>query len=282
MGDAHRCTGSAGGWESAMATVRSQLTLSLLTLLALSALSAGQPAPAPVLQANPTGPVTLPDTPAPEPAEPVTPPVTPAVYVTPTPATQPAEADAADALADQPLRGPSVRSAQETRTLSTDGAPSSLAGWLRTGLALAVVLGLILGLRWLMLRRGSGLRSGGAGGALEVLGRSALSPRHQVALVRVGRRVLVVGLGPEGLRTLSEITDPLQVSELLGSVQQARPDSLSGSFAQLMQSWRGSEVLDVTVDDDEDTPQPTTPAGGAAEKLAHLLTRIRRQEGGTL
>jgi flagellar biogenesis protein FliO len=35
-------------------------------------------------------------------------------------------------------------------------------------------------------------------GAVQVVGRVSLSPRHSVFLVKVGRRVLVVGAGPQG------------------------------------------------------------------------------------
>ena len=37
-----------------------------------------------------------------------------------------------------------------------------------------------------------------AAGAVEVVGRVSLSPKHSVYLLRVGRRVLVVGAGPQG------------------------------------------------------------------------------------
>ena len=37
-----------------------------------------------------------------------------------------------------------------------------------------------------------------AAGSIEVVGRVSLSPRHSVFLLRVGRRTLVVGAGPQG------------------------------------------------------------------------------------
>jgi flagellar biogenesis protein FliO len=37
-----------------------------------------------------------------------------------------------------------------------------------------------------------------AAGAVQVIGRVSLSPKHSVYLLRVGRRVLVLGAGPQG------------------------------------------------------------------------------------
>jgi Flagellar biosynthesis protein, FliO len=48
----------------------------------------------------------------------------------------------------------------------------------------------------------------GPAGAIQVVGRVALSPKHSVYLLRVGRRVLVVGAGPQGPPALiTELAD---------------------------------------------------------------------------
>jgi flagellar biogenesis protein FliO len=47
--------------------------------------------------------------------------------------------------------------------------------------------------------------------AVEVVGRVSLSPKHSVYLLRVGRRVLVVGAGPQGPPALiTELVDEPQ------------------------------------------------------------------------
>ena len=49
----------------------------------------------------------------------------------------------------------------------------------------------------------------GAGGFLGVVGRSSLSPKHTVYLLKVGERVLIVGTGPQGApNLLGELTEP--------------------------------------------------------------------------
>jgi flagellar biogenesis protein FliO len=61
--------------------------------------------------------------------------------------------------------------------------------------------------------------------AMEVLGRTYLDPKRSLCLVRVGKRVIVVGAFPDGLKRISEITDESEVTELLDS---ARPKTEAG------------------------------------------------------
>ncbi len=51
--------------------------------------------------------------------------------------------------------------------------------------------------------------------AMEVLGRTHIDPRRYVALVRVGKRVLVVGVGPDEMRPLADLHDEGEVLHLL-------------------------------------------------------------------
>lgn len=59
-----------------------------------------------------------------------------------------------------------------------------------------------------------------AGGAVQVVGRVSLSPRHSVFLLRVGRRVLVVGAGPQG--------PPALITELEDLPQESPPEPRQG------------------------------------------------------
>jgi flagellar protein FliO/FliZ len=53
-------------------------------------------------------------------------------------------------------------------------------------------------------------------GPLQVVGRSSLSPKHSVYLLRVGDRVLIVGTGPQGApSTLGEVTEPAELARLV-------------------------------------------------------------------
>jgi len=93
----------------------------------------------------------------------------------------------------------------------------------RIGAALAIVLGLIFALRWLGRRFVPGVAGGS--GAVRVLSRSVVTPKHQILLVQVGRRLLVVGDNGTALSALSEITDADEVAAILGHIR-------SGSTAE--------------------------------------------------
>ncbi len=57
---------------------------------------------------------------------------------------------------------------------------------------------------------------------MRLLSRTVLSPKQQVLLLQVGRRVIVVGDGgAAGMRPLCEITDPDEVAALVGDAKSA-------------------------------------------------------------
>ena len=87
--------------------------------------------------------------------------------------------------------------------------------WVQTGLALALVVGMIFGLRYVLRRFGAAGTFARGSGPVEVLLRSSLSPRDRIYLVRLGERLLLVGSGATGLTTLCEVRDPEEVSRLL-------------------------------------------------------------------
>ena len=122
----------------------------------------------------------------------------------------------------------------EERTVSRGGGaedrrlgdgPSRPGGWAQTILALAAVIGLIFLARYLLRRVGSSSPALGGGGPIRVLARANLSPKERLLLVRMGGRVLLLGSAPGGLTTLSEVTDPDEVSELLEQVAAGKSPS---------------------------------------------------------
>src|SRR5439155_12272344 len=113
-------------------------------------------------------------------------------------------------------------------------------GTFRVVLSLGAVLGLILLLYWASRRlmpRGAFAMTGSRA-AVEVLARTAVSPRNKILLLRVGRRILVVGEGGQQLTTLCEITDPDETATLLGQIRGGE-QSASKSFASLLDQATG-------------------------------------------
>lgn len=77
-----------------------------------------------------------------------------------------------------------------------------------------VVLLILVSSRWLG-RSGAGGRGRLPTTAVQWLGSTPLSPQQSIHLVRIGERILVLGSGSDGLRTLSEITDPSEQTHLI-------------------------------------------------------------------
>lgn len=100
---------------------------------------------------------------------------------------------------------------------ATDELPQGTGGFgaqlARTSLALLIVC---VAAWWLVryaARRGM-LGASARGRHMTVIERVALDPRRALHLVRVGKRVLVLGASDEGLRTLAELAaDELELDE---------------------------------------------------------------------
>jgi flagellar biosynthetic protein FliO len=80
--------------------------------------------------------------------------------------------------------------------------------FLRMVLSLGAVLGLMIGLMYLVKRfvlPGSGSMRTAV--QIEVLGRRTLQPKKSVVVVRVAGKVLVLGVSEHGMQTLTELTE---------------------------------------------------------------------------
>lgn len=120
--------------------------------------------------------------------------------------------------------------------------------------SLAVVLGLFFLLAWAMRRTapgGTGLLSSEV---VEVLGRSPLTHRQQLHLLRCGRKLLLVNVCAESVETLTEITEPEEVDRLLGLCRQSHPQSASAAFRQIFQQFTGERANSQPLDSAADEP----------------------------
>jgi flagellar biogenesis protein FliO len=103
-----------------------------------------------------------------------------------------------------------------------------------TAASLAVVLGLFLLLVWVQ-RRASGPRGSMLPGeVIQTLGRARLNSRQEMHLVRVGNKLLLLAVTANSAETLTEITDPDEISRLNGICRQNQPGSISASFREIL------------------------------------------------
>ena len=211
---------------------------------------------------------------------PATRPATPATR----PATQPAIASVRPEIGETPIR----RDAPRPQASRAEAEPQPAApgfDFARVAGALAIVLTLIFALRWLLKRSMHGAGMPGATNAVQVLTRSPVSPRQQVLLVRVGRRLLVVSDCNGQLSPLSEITDPDEVAALVGQLRDEKLTAASTSFGNLLGRWRrgagdGDEVEEEFPRAAPDVPERAEddddPAAVAAsQEISGLVERVR-------
>ena len=77
---------------------------------------------------------------------------------------------------------------------------------------------------------------------VQSLGRAPLDTRQHLQLLRFGNRLLLVCVSPAGSETLTEITDVDEVNRLAALCQVSQPNSISGSFRQIL-SQLGKEPV---------------------------------------
>jgi flagellar biogenesis protein FliO len=152
-------------------------------------------------------------------------------------------------------------------------------GW-RTAAALGGVVGIILLLAW-------GYRAVAHGGGrwplalrgkhpalIEVVSRSALSPRQSLCLVRIGSRLVLLGVTPDAVRTLDVIQDADLAAQLAGQVAQRRPDSHSAEFASCLE--REAAAGEPSGDGlPEATPPDDRRLAALRQRLSGTVARLR-------
>ena len=105
--------------------------------------------------------------------------------------------------------------------------------------SLAIVLGVFFVLVWLMKRATP--RQGGLlpKEVFEKLGSVPLSPKTHLHLFRLGGKLVLVSLTPDGMEPVAEVTDPDEVIHLIGLCKQNDPKSASAAFRQVLKQYTG-------------------------------------------
>ena len=205
---------------------------------------------------------------------------TPAIAQTSRPATS------SPALAS-PLESQSI---QRTRPISAEDENKGI-DWPKLMLAMVVVLGLIVALKYVAIWLFPGVRVGGSGRGVRLLSRTAIAPRQQVLLLQVGRRILVVGDSGGAMSPLANIEEPDEVAELLGQTSQTTPATASSRFKAMFgraerdydeplpESLTAADDMEASQSQETAPGEPGAPVdpniAAAQNEISGLLDRMR-------
>ena len=100
--------------------------------------------------------------------------------------------------------------------------------------SLMIVVGLFLVMVWGTRRHLPQAATPLPDEVVRVLGRSPLAHRQTMQLVRIGNKLVLLCVTPQGAETLAEITDPAYVEQLTACCDPSRPDSMSAAFRHVL------------------------------------------------
>jgi flagellar biogenesis protein FliO len=203
------------------------------------------------------------------------------VHLVTTPTTAPTAAVIEDASRNLPLPArssvPTTQSATAGRAASAGSDPLDVK---RMAVALAIVLGAMYVTHLVWKRLGMPGSANRNAGALQVISRLNLSPKQQVVLLRVGRRVVLIGNSGGQMNSLCEIGDAEEVAGLLGQAATERTDSIS---AESFNSVLGTEEKRFEDEQNADVPAHGGDAGAeehqalsnTRDELSDMMDKVR-------
>ncbi|MCH8148977.1 MAG: flagellar biosynthetic protein FliO, partial [Planctomycetes bacterium] len=159
-------------------------------------------------------------------------------------------------------------SLDRTTALDTSSPP-----WYRSGLvALMIVLGVVWVAYWAVRRWMPSVRAAESS-VLRIVARTTLAPKQHLALIRVGRQFVLIGVSPDRVDRLCVIDDAADVSELAlrtdggGAVNASKFDE--ELVRELGEYGRGEEI------ESRESPPRRATVSEPRPSLTALLTRLR-------
>lgn len=133
------------------------------------------------------------------------------------------------------------RPAPQREDRSLTGSRGGALPWLTMIGALGMVIGVFFLFAWATRRMNAHHNVLLPREVVDVLGQAPLSPRHRLCLIRVGRKVVLVAMTTEGIDTLTEVDDPVEVDRLVGLVASQRSDGSTQMFKNLFAHYLGRD-----------------------------------------
>ncbi len=188
----------------------------------------------------------------------------------PAQATRPAAAD--DPYKDMLLPIRRGATTQASGAAVTAEGTTDLLDTKRLALALGIVLVAIFISHQVWKRMGMPGAAGRASGTLQVVSRLNITPKQQIMLVRVGRRLVLIGNSGGQMNSLCEIGDPEEAAALLGQTAVEREGSVSTSFkAVLGGEEKHFEDPAETMEQEEEDPAVAT----TREEIHGLMEKVK-------
>ena len=116
--------------------------------------------------------------------------------------------NAAQSVAQAEVAGGATANIKEAGKLTAAQDPLATSSLWQLTLGMLLVLGLIMGIAWVLKRTGRFQLA--AGGGLRILGGLSMGARERVVLLQVGETQLLVGVAPGRVQTLHVLDKPLQ------------------------------------------------------------------------
>lgn len=112
-------------------------------------------------------------------------------------------------------RARKVQSGQDRDGRLSSGTLVRRLPWYRSAVASLVIVLLLLGGVYWVVRRWVPIAKAPDNRVIQVVARTAISPKQGLALVRFGRRFVLVGTSPDRMDVLADVSDPAEVADLV-------------------------------------------------------------------
>ena len=155
----------------------------------------------------------------------------------------------------------------------------------RVALALAMVIGLILAMRWAGKKFFPSAAAPRSNGAMKVLSRLVISPKQQLLMVQVGQRIVVVGDSGGQMGAVTEITDHEEVASLFMQLSEEKSSPSLKRFGSLFHraeaDFEAKTIQEIDRPVPREVPPPTDPvvdeARGEIDDLADKVRLLSAQ-----
>lgn len=137
--------------------------------------------------------------------------------------------------------------------------------------SLGIVLGVFFVVVWFTRRALPKAATTLPAEAVELLGRTPLSPRQNMHVIRFGGKLLLVSASQSGAETLAEIDDPEEVTRITGLCQQNQPGSISSTFRQVLSQFASEPAPEGFLGAEDDAAATTANGRSRRSRTSRTL-----------